>query len=405
MRLKSSLFSSDQRLQKAADNNPPLKRGERGEAVRLVQESLVNLGFPLPGSTNAGSLDGIYGGEVVQKISEFQRRQKLQVDGVAGKQTLLELDAILTGAIDLNRDQKGSFFDPYQKAPSPGSPTQPVARLYFPTAVHTLDVDDLEILNQIARFYFHLVAQRKRFIRLYMVGFADHRGSEQDNQRLAMNRALSVQRALDQAISPVKSLYYESEVRSRGELRQHGGDLALDRRVDVYSNYVPQLQTTVDMPPLIFKNPNYKGPLSSRFEIRTFSGGSIAPFPGASPGATWLNIEVRNMRTRKTARYSYSGVGVASGLPAGVNLPTGFNEVKIRYDDPRDAQRAWFDVEDLEGPGNITAAGGGFSHTTLTFEGPKIRGRTKRAVKMEMTGFDLAVGAMRDLAGKWYRSP
>jgi peptidoglycan hydrolase-like protein with peptidoglycan-binding domain len=54
MALKSARFKSDARLQRAAENNPPINRGESGQAVRIIQQALIDLGFPLPISTRGG---------------------------------------------------------------------------------------------------------------------------------------------------------------------------------------------------------------------------------------------------------------------------------------------------------------------------------------------------------------
>ena len=86
--LTSSKFRSNQRLQAAANNAPLLKSPEQGEAVRLLQEALLSLGYSFPQSAMGGRLDGIYGNETTQKVAQFQRAQGMMADGVAGKQTL-----------------------------------------------------------------------------------------------------------------------------------------------------------------------------------------------------------------------------------------------------------------------------------------------------------------------------
>lgn len=95
--LNSPKFRNSQRLQAAARNSPLLKSPEQGEAVRLLQEALLSLGYSFPQSTVGGRLDGIYGNETTQKVAQFQRAQGMMVDGVAGKQTLERLDALIGG--------------------------------------------------------------------------------------------------------------------------------------------------------------------------------------------------------------------------------------------------------------------------------------------------------------------
>jgi len=99
MALKSPRFSTNPRLQRASENNPALARGERGDAVRLLQQALIDTGFPMPLSTRRfGSPDGIYGQETVTQVRAFQAKHGLSVDGSAGRQTLGKLDALLPGA-------------------------------------------------------------------------------------------------------------------------------------------------------------------------------------------------------------------------------------------------------------------------------------------------------------------
>lgn len=95
--LRSNRFRGDQRLQAAANNRPPMRRGEKGIAVQKLQQALIDAGFLLPISTQQGTRppDGIYGNETAVTMREFQSRYGLQVDGTAGRQTLSKLDQLL----------------------------------------------------------------------------------------------------------------------------------------------------------------------------------------------------------------------------------------------------------------------------------------------------------------------
>ncbi|MGL4549985.1 MAG: peptidoglycan-binding protein [Gemmataceae bacterium] len=96
MPLTSPRFKDNDRLQKAAANNPALRRGHQGEHVRLIQQGLIDLGYPMPISTKRyDSPDGIYGEETAAKIKEFQKDHELTPDGVAGKNTMAKLDELL----------------------------------------------------------------------------------------------------------------------------------------------------------------------------------------------------------------------------------------------------------------------------------------------------------------------
>jgi len=97
MALRSPRFAGNARLQSAAQNAPPLRKGASGDAVRLLQQGLVDVGFPMPITTNQGRLppDGIYGDETMNTVAKFQDREGLQRDGVAGHDTLHRLDELL----------------------------------------------------------------------------------------------------------------------------------------------------------------------------------------------------------------------------------------------------------------------------------------------------------------------
>jgi hypothetical protein len=99
MALHSPRFANNVLLRRAAENNPPLVPGSISEAVRLVQKALIDLGFPMPISTRVfGSPDGIYGDETTAQVRAFQRKHGLNPDGIAGRNTLAKLDALLPGA-------------------------------------------------------------------------------------------------------------------------------------------------------------------------------------------------------------------------------------------------------------------------------------------------------------------
>ncbi len=96
MTLKSPRFQSNSRLQGAAENKPPINAGEKGEAVRLVQQALIDLGFPMPLSTRRfGSPDGSYGQETITQAKAFQTKFRLSPDGSVGRQTMSKLDELL----------------------------------------------------------------------------------------------------------------------------------------------------------------------------------------------------------------------------------------------------------------------------------------------------------------------
>ena len=58
------------------------KYGSRGEEVRQIQSKLKRWGY------YKGNIDGIYGSGTLEAVKWFQRKNGLQVDGIAGRKTL-----------------------------------------------------------------------------------------------------------------------------------------------------------------------------------------------------------------------------------------------------------------------------------------------------------------------------
>lgn len=92
MSLVSPRFVSIPRLQKAAENNPPLRKGEIGDGVKAVQQALVDLGYKMPVSLKLGVPDGIYGSETWSTVYTYQMHQGIGKDGITGHDTLERLD-------------------------------------------------------------------------------------------------------------------------------------------------------------------------------------------------------------------------------------------------------------------------------------------------------------------------
>jgi peptidoglycan hydrolase-like protein with peptidoglycan-binding domain len=97
MPLVAGRFAANPRLQQVAENNPPMKQGERGEAVAIVQQALVDLGFAMPVTTNGGRklADGIFGNETTRVVNQFQMANQLGVDGTVGRNTMAALDRLI----------------------------------------------------------------------------------------------------------------------------------------------------------------------------------------------------------------------------------------------------------------------------------------------------------------------
>ncbi len=95
MALDSPRFKNNARLQQAANNSPAMKKLEKGPAVAIVQQALIDLGFAMPKSTKSGSPDGDFGSETYNSVVAFQKKYGLGVDGVVGRQSMTKLDQLL----------------------------------------------------------------------------------------------------------------------------------------------------------------------------------------------------------------------------------------------------------------------------------------------------------------------
>lgn len=99
MALVSPRFAPIPQCRRAATNAPPMKSGARGQGVAALQQALLDLGFPLPNSTQRrGDPDGIFGSETATALRSFQSRNDLSPDAIAGKKTMEKLDALLPQA-------------------------------------------------------------------------------------------------------------------------------------------------------------------------------------------------------------------------------------------------------------------------------------------------------------------
>lgn len=68
-----------------------LSRGSIGPDVRLLQSTLNRIGY------NAGTVDGVFGGETYQAVIAFQRNNGLTADGVVGPATWRALNRFILG--------------------------------------------------------------------------------------------------------------------------------------------------------------------------------------------------------------------------------------------------------------------------------------------------------------------
>lgn len=101
-----------------------IKRGERGDAVKVLQSALIELGEAMPISTaKSGGPDGIFGSESDQCVRNFQRKALPGEvpDGKVGPKTLAKLDSKLVGRLPPKSD---TLIWGDAPAGVPGSPTE-----------------------------------------------------------------------------------------------------------------------------------------------------------------------------------------------------------------------------------------------------------------------------------------
>lgn len=93
--LQSPRFSGDNVLEACLDNEQVLSNGSSGAAVALIQQALIDAGFPLP----RFGADGIFGNETKTALQNFQRASSLSADGRLGPNTMSALDSLFTKGV------------------------------------------------------------------------------------------------------------------------------------------------------------------------------------------------------------------------------------------------------------------------------------------------------------------
>lgn len=71
-------------------DQPVLRKGDRGDEVKLLQEALISAGYPC-GDAKA---DGVFGKDTRTAVMELQRDAGIERDGVVGEQTWAALDKL-----------------------------------------------------------------------------------------------------------------------------------------------------------------------------------------------------------------------------------------------------------------------------------------------------------------------
>jgi len=115
--LVSARFKGDPVLDACLDGTHRMLAPETGEAVRKVQQALLDLGFQLP----VFGADNTFGSETAAAVTEFKIAQGIEPsDGVVGPKTMAALDALFA-------DEPGPVVPP-SPPPTPPLPSDPTGR-------------------------------------------------------------------------------------------------------------------------------------------------------------------------------------------------------------------------------------------------------------------------------------
>ncbi len=90
--LTAPRFAGNEILEACYDGERVLRRGARGNEVMLIQQALMDAGFPLP----VYGADGIFGAETEAALISFQRASSVIDSGVLDAATMSSLNALFT---------------------------------------------------------------------------------------------------------------------------------------------------------------------------------------------------------------------------------------------------------------------------------------------------------------------
>ena len=126
-----------------------------------------------------------------------------------------------------------------------------ICQIYFPLNSHLMDADDKVKLIYMSKHYSASLPDKR--MTFYFIGHADHRGSDEYNMRLSLNRAQTVKEYVDKHMKLYEN-YSSVHALARGETeadktysRNH---MAEDRRVDVICSWSTK-KIKIDIPDVI----------------------------------------------------------------------------------------------------------------------------------------------------------
>lgn len=104
-----------------------LRKGSRGESVRVLQEKLIQLGYDV----GPDGADGDFGNNTEKAVREFQVDNSLEVDGIVGNESWAKLNS-LTEKQTPKEESKSDSKPEVEEDPYAEEPTVPKARLSLP---------------------------------------------------------------------------------------------------------------------------------------------------------------------------------------------------------------------------------------------------------------------------------
>jgi len=205
----------------------PVNRGSQAY-VRWVQGALNQiLGLRL-------ATDGVAGAQTSSAIRGFQQRQKLKADGIVGPKTEAALRAALTGS-----GGRPNNATPLAVAAPSGGACEVINRFDFDRPDIKLDAHHQGQVRRIAQRLVDVSRGAPAPLPARVIGHTDNAGTETYNERLGLQRAEQVRRALPQTMEQIqvgssrRVTFLPAETRGEREPAPGATNAAEHRRVQV----------------------------------------------------------------------------------------------------------------------------------------------------------------------------
>lgn len=365
---------------------PILRIGSSGPMVEHLQQLLNQI---LTGNLPL-TIDGIFGPKTQQAVYHFQQRHQLMPDGIVGPNSwgVLKNSDVSntvepqpfssddhTGTGGSETDQPMGLIDDYESIPlgnddedddqvdagqswvNPTAKGGILGQIYFNTDERLPTKQGYKELRSLVKAI--KKSNKHKEVKLFAVGYADHRGDEQYNKKLSQDRANAVASyLLGQLYGKVN--HFSISHYGVGELAKRpndntGDELVADRRVDIFG---------APIKPKGKDNPAAgKWPGSHKFRIRLLSGSGVSYGPG---GGVSVKLEVQDLDANYAQKFEYTGTAVGAGFPVSITTASEweyFSTIDKVY------------LRDFEGTARLTShqmqIGEGTSTDVMTLYGTK----------------------------------